>query len=370
MVPGMAATEETQVGLPDPWRYGRGGSHPLLDLAVGDGAESALVEALRERLDRRADAEVYEALDLAPDRLTYTRLWQGLCAAAEGREGSGDTVVTEIFALPVVIVTGARRAGRLPGVLRDVDAVGSVLQRAGALGASRSFGFSNALASLATLERLPPSTVREWQRGAAPLAAPRAIAPEPVDVRPGEEAHLRFLLGAAVSPATAPSVAETAAHVGAWGMALARELRAQLAGPEIDVLPLARPPAGILRAAYRGRRAQLDVALNLFLSNTVRRIRTITGDPVAILSAHSLEAGAGELRISLGSPFDEGLTEGFRLPLHPLDDPARVSAELEALLEACRVTDIRRVRRLLPDDIGGGARFPGAKFVAALDRPG
>jgi len=347
----------TRQRLPDPWRFPQGGSHPLLDLAA-TRPESALVDAMRERLDRRADEDVRQAFGAAPDRGTYGRLWRALCAAAEEPGASEDKVGTAVFALPVVIVTGSSGAATLPGVLSDVTALAGVLQQAGALGANRSFGFSNALASLETLERLPPSTVRGWQRGAEADAAARVIAPEPAAVRAGEHVHLRFLVGAAITVAGAPTVAETASHVGAWGMRFARELGVQLASPGIELLALPRPPAGILRAAYHGRRAQLDVALNLFLSNTVRRIRTCVGDPAAVLSAHSFDSGAGELRISLGSPFDEDLVEGFRLPLHPLDDPDAVTADVEELLGACRVTDITRVRRVLPDDIGGGGRFP------------
>src|SRR5262245_19324493 len=106
----------TRHRLPDPWRFGQGGSHPLLDLAADTQSERNLVNALRDRLDHGADAEVRAALNLAPDRKTYTRLWNALCAAAQGAGTSGDAVGTLIFALPVVIVTGSRRDTALSGV--------------------------------------------------------------------------------------------------------------------------------------------------------------------------------------------------------------------------------------------------------------
>ena len=71
-------------------------------------------------------------------------------------------------------------------------------------------------------------------------------------VRPGEEAHLRFLLGAAIAPVAAPTVVETAAQIGAWGVHLARALGAQLAVAGVELLALPRPPLGVLRAAMRG----------------------------------------------------------------------------------------------------------------------
>ncbi|HZM47322.1 MAG TPA: hypothetical protein VFC14_21060 [Burkholderiales bacterium] len=350
--------------LPDPRRYARGGRHPLLDLAAEVDAEIALVNAFRERLDRRADAEVRQALGLAPDRESYGRLWRALCAAVESAADLDEAIVTAVFAMPIVIVSGARLPASLPGALGDVDALADVLSRAGALGASRSFGFSNALCSLDTLERLAPSTVREWRMPGAQDVATRAVAPEAVPIRPGEEVHLRFLLGATVSPATAPSVTETAAHIGSWGMAFARALRGQLATPGVDLLALPRPPAGVLSATYRGRRAQLDVALDLFLSNAIRRMRAAAGEPSLVISVHEAGDGAAELRVSMSAALDDTLLEGFRWPLHPLDDLDELAGNVRQLAADCRLTDVRLVRSVLP--VGGNGS---PLYIRAADAP-
>jgi hypothetical protein len=334
----------------------------LLDLAAETDAESALVSAVRERLDRRADAELRQALSLAPDRESYLRLWRALCAAVDSAADPDAAIVTAVFAMPIVIVSGARLPASLPGVLGDVDALADVLSRAGALGASRSFGFSNALCSLDTLERLAPSTVREWRMPDAQAAASRALAPEAVPVRPGEEVHLRFLLGATVSPAAAPSVTETAAHIGSWGMAFARALGSQLATPGVDVLALPRPPAGVMSATYRGRRAQLDVALNLFLSNAVRRIRAAAGEPSLVISVHEAGNGTAELRVSMSAALDDTLLEGFRWPVHPLDDLDEIAGTIRQLAADCRLTDVRIVQSVLP---AGGEGSP--LYVRAAD---
>ena len=365
-MPPMNADTRRSRRLPDPWRQVPDGGHPLLDLAATD-PESALVDAMRERLDRRADQDVLQALNAAPDRETYARLWRALCVAAEEPEASGDGVVTTVFAVPLVIVSGARRDAMLPGVLSDVGALSGLLQQTGALGASRSFGFSNALASLETLERLPPSTVREWRTGALPDAAPRAIAPEPVAVRSGEEVHLRFLLGAAVSPATAPSVIETAAHIGAWGRQLARAVGDQLATQGVDCLVLPRPPAGLLRAAASGRRAQLATALDLFLSNAIRRTRAAAGEPSLVVSVHRGEDTGAELRVSVSAVLDDALLEGFRWPLHPLDDPDAIAADVVQFAAECRLEDVRIAGALLAPGGHGAPLFVRARDVS---RPG
>jgi len=121
-------------------------------------------------------------------------------------------------------------------------------------------------------------------------------------------------------------------------------LAGQLAQAGAEILPLARPPADLLRATLVGRSAQLEAACNLFASNAVRRFRSASGDPVAIISAHD----NSELRLTLSQPFDVQMVEGFRWPLHPLDDIAAIVASMTELLTACRIGRIEIAPRVLP----------------------
>ena len=139
--------------LPDPWCHGEGG-HPLLELAArGRGKRPGRCAARAARPARRSGCAS------GVQRGAESRILRSLvaCAVRGSRRAraAGDSVVTTVFAVPLVIVSGARRDAMLPGVLKDVDTL-PACPAAGALGASRSFGFSNALASLETLERLPP----------------------------------------------------------------------------------------------------------------------------------------------------------------------------------------------------------------------
>ena len=354
--------------LPDPRRYGAGDTgDPLLALAASAETEEALVTSLRDCLARRGDAEIRRALTLTPSREVHQRLWQALCSATERARAAPEEVLTHVFAMPLVLVSGSRSAATVPGALPEVGALADLLERHGALGASRTIGFGNALVSLETLERLPPSTLREWSVPAAPAQSPRELAPEPIAVRAGEEAHLRFLLGAAITPAAAPTVVETAAHIGAWGMPVGRALGTQLATPGVELLALPRPPAGVLRAVYAGRCAQLEVALNLFMSNAVRRCRAAAGDPALVLSVHEPGNAGAELRVSLSSVFDDALLEGFRWPLHPLDDPNEIARNIRDLAAECRLTDVRIVETVLPQGGSGGTPlFLRASEAAAL----
>jgi len=334
------------MNLSDPRRYGNGSVQPLAQLGEGgDGAR--LQREVSAAVAAGHDDDIRAAYAAVGSGAAYRRLWEAVAAAVDAPP-AGAAVITRVFAMPWLIVCGTRAAATLPCVLSDVGELVRVMEQAGALGANRNLGFANALCAVETLEQVPPSALRAWNTGGGARDCP----PSPIVLTPGDESlHVRFLLGAAVSPLEAPGIAETAAHIGAWGIKATGVVTKQLAQPGVDVLPVPRPPAGIMKAAYAGRRAGLEAAFNLFLSNTLRRFRVKVGDANLILSTHE----GGELRATLYSPLDEGLTEGYRWPLHPLDDLAEIVASMADFARECRVLDIATVPGVLPDLTSTGA---------------
>jgi hypothetical protein len=335
--------------LPDPRTYGLA-PQPGWLAAAGDD-EARLIEVLRSRARAAADDEISAALRSAPDAMSYRRLWRALCAALE-KPAASAAVAPRLFAIPWVIVCGARAPARIECVLPDVGELTRVLEARGVFGPSRNLGFSNALSSIEALEALPPGALLR----AAEEPEALALAPAPIVVKRGsEEVHVRFLVGASIAPEHAPDIVTTGANIGAWGTPALRAMAAQLRTPGVDILPLPRPPAGLYSAAYAGRRAGVEAAFNLFTSNTVREFRSTVGDPEVTLSSHS----GGELRVTLSTPFDDARVEGFRWPLHPSDDLAEVEATILRLLAECRLAALR-LPAILPDLTAGGAvMFPG-----------
>ena len=90
------------------------------------------------------------------------------------------------------------------------------------------------------------------------------------------------------------------------------------------------------------------------------------GDPAVVLSAHRLEDGASELRVSLSSVFDESMLEGFRWPLYPSDDCPEIISKINSLLMECKVADIRVQERVGGDLAPHGGRFLGVRDWPAL----
>jgi hypothetical protein len=127
------------------------------------------------------------------------------------------------------------------------------------------------------------------------------------------------------------------------------------------VLP--RMPQGMMRAPHAGRSTQLDAALHLFVSNTVRRLRMTTGDPTAILSTHD----DGDLRLTLSSSFADEMVDGLRWPLAALDDLDAIQRVMAKLLDEVRVSDVRAHPAILPAQRPcGGVWFPRAGEWDAL----
>lgn len=340
------------MNLTDPRRYGDGSAHPLAQLASRDEA-ARLQQAVSAAVAEGSDDDIKAAYAAVGTRAAYRRLWEAVAAAIEAPPADA-AVVTRVFAMPWLLVCGTRAAASLPCVLSDVGELARVMEEAGALGANRNLGFANALCAVETLEQARPSLLRARHTG----GGARDFPPAPIDLSPGNESlHLRFLMGAAVSAPEAPGIVETAAHIGTWGIKAAGVMTKQLMLPGVDVLAVPRPPAGIMKAAYAGRYAGLEAAFNLFVSNTLRRFRLKVGDPGLLLSTHE----GGELRATLYSPFDEGLTEGYRWPLHPLDDLEAIVASMTDFARECRVLDIATVPGVLPDVTSTGAvLFPTA----------
>ena len=342
------------VHLPEPRRYGGGSVTDELaglarDAARADPLErpkaiSALHRALAAVIAGGDDAPLHAAFRHVEDAASYRVLADALARSVEAATADAG-VVARTFALPVVFVAAATQPLTLSGYLREPAALHELFERTHALGPTRNFGLSGALAAIEALEALSPSAVAAFARAPSPDKLEQLLPAAPIAVASRhEQTHLRFIVGAGLTAPESPGFAEVAANIGPWGQECARIVQEQLAAPGLQLLALPRPPLDLLRAAHAGRTAQLEVALSLFASNAVRRFRLAVGDPVAILSAHD----DGDVRVTLSSPFADDMVEGFRWPLHPADDLAAVQASICELLAEMRVHDVRIVGHVLP----------------------
>lgn len=316
---------------------------------------SAGEEALRARMAGALKAAIRNgdgstlarAIERAPSLAIARYLWRALETADTDPRidaaGSGATLATTLFALPLVIVAAADATPRVvSAVIRERALLAAPLREHRAFGACETFALAGTLATTETigLARLP-----------ALLAASKPDVPG-TELRldgDGERVFLRFVVGALLA---APGVDPLRSDdTGAWGAPLARALEADLAAPAVTLLALPRPPRRLVTALRNGRAAQREVAAQLFASNAIRKFRARVGEPTAIISAHRAAdaPGGGELRVSLSSPFDPREAEGLRVALYPCEAAGDVATMLVDLLADCGVADIRVEPGVQPD---------------------
>jgi len=357
--------------IADPRFYPAASGNALAELslaAVSDPApavRSDIMSRLALLLRAGDDDALAAALRATASPAAYRLLWDCICTAVDQAQDEAQALRAQLVAIPVILVAAARAAAVIPGVLPDVPAIVALLEEKGAMGSTRNFGLGGRFVPLDVLEGVRPGQVLRWGLEWGEQAPELAAAP--VEIRPGpERVELRFLLGAGIVPAAAPSFLETASDIGRWGMPLTRELARQLRQPGLQLLAMPRPPVSLLRAAHAGRTAQIELAFNLFVSNTARQFRSMSGEPSAVLSAHHRADGGAELRISLSSVLDDTQLDGYCWPLHPLDDLPALVTGIQDLLRECRISDVRTVERVMQDE-DGSTRSPFLR-VADFDR--
>ena len=312
--------------------------------ALGGVQASAAQDELRalfvDAWERRDHSLISTVLGAAPSVTIYRQLWR---RAAEAYADCGKQTALRLFALPIVLVTGSLRENTLSCVLNDSTALIAILRAGKVLSAVENFTVSNVLVGASALSNQCLTNYLDWLQLAPPQE--RNLTPEPIELTVQREAvYLRFLVGSAVAGPKADLFASDNAK---WKRTFTEELVKQMSLQ--GVLPLVRSPQPLPIALHQGQSAQREISWQLFLSNALRDLRIRAGEPSAVLSAHRCDAGSGEIRVSLSSPFDERFAEGFRCPLYPMDRVEDVQTMLIDLLRDCQVSEIHVLDNIYPD---------------------
>ncbi len=312
-------------------------------------ALTRLAHQVRRLLLRGDDASIRAAVEHTAPGAQAAALTTAIDKAINGTGGDSDlAVLARVFVLPILFVTGGKTPARVEGAIPDIAAVNALLQEAGALGAIENFGLGNALGSMEAAEAVALPDLLDVVRSLDGAKASALLAPAPIDVATADEqVHLRFLAGASITPSDLPTFLERAGQVGRWGMALSQLLARQLGEPGLSLLPLPRAPQPWFAGLEAGRFAREEIALNLFATGAIRRIRSETGDPSAEITA----TDDGHVRIDLVSPLDPLQRHGHVWQLGPADDLTRVELTIRDLLRDCRLEKVAvhaEIRPALP----------------------
>jgi len=318
--------------------------------AIADRHERLLIEQMASCLLQDDVPAIHAACDAAPSlgvlRMLSRSAARAHVQAARVRHPT-EGLQVNVFALPLIIVTGSPTPLRVPGALPNLGEVVEILRTHRALRGNQTFGLSNALAASAALALDRSPATLDWWRLSQDDNEPVDVERAPIDVvAQQEQVHLRFLLGRALAAPGIDLLDER--ECGPWAMPLTAALARQLGGGALSLLALPRPPREPLSALLQGRIAQREVSLQLFVSNAIRKFRQSVGEPKAVISAHRTASG-GEVRLSLSNPFDERGAEGFRAELFPTDSAHTIAQAMVDLLADCRVEDVTMLADIFPD---------------------
>jgi hypothetical protein len=337
---------------PDPRCFAAPNGDPFVEAALAMAVPSAAVQSsggahgplatltrhYADALDAGKEAALRAALTAAPSPDMWRTMAAGLDRAIAPDTGA---VGARLFAIPIAIIAAGAGGARISAVLPNVQRLGEVLRENRALGPLANFGLSNALSAPAALAALSWKDARAFALAAGQVDLDGSwseLPPEDLVLNGGEEqVHLRFLMGAAVTPPGAPTFLETASAIATWGVPFTRELSAQLQVDGVSVVAIPRPPASLLAAQAVGCAAAEALSLQAFVSRELRRFRSEVGEPDVSLAA--LTEGALGLRFA--SPFVENRVFVHVRRLHPSEAWHEVLREVVQLLEECHIEDLR-----------------------------
>lgn len=342
--------------LPDPRQY-----HPqvsltnrlihhaqsVLDAPNAEDREmwrQALVGAMDEMLQRGEVLSISVALAMVPTQACYQVVWDALRQTVEETGGARALV----FALPLVLVAGSREQAQLPGGVEDVAGLNDLLRRHGVFAEGGDVALSGVLLHPDSLVGLDALTLYKLSRQGE--AAREGLPSEAAPITVKEEGvFLRYLIGVAIQREGEACPVKLGGSVGAWGMPLMKFLGEQLKTDGVTLFPIARPPLPAMQALVAGNYARFEVALQVFASSQIRRLRELDKEPVAILSAHD----NGELHFTLSAHGDERNWEGFVWPLASLDNFKLIEENFRELMAECRVREVHILSELQPESRDG-----------------
>ncbi len=327
-------------------------------LPTGAAASDLLQETWRQMLDAGQVASLAQSLAGVTGPAQRALALGALDRALQPQRRESPVLGGWVFCLPLLVVAAGTPGTSLPGELPDPGRLVRLLGDAGAAAPGAAVSLAPALcapgwndaAMLLDLHQC----ARALEQGAPPTVP--ALAPAPILLSgEGEEVHLRYLVGLALTPRAAPSVLETAANVARWGMSLGQEVAAQLATQGVTTLVLPRPPQGPMIGTQSGEIARAEIGLQLFVSAALRHYRGATGEPEVTVA--SLRGGA--IGLCLYSVFDREPPRIHRRELAATEDFQEAARSLLDLLQECRVEQPRIVSGVLSEE----------ELVAAGPRP-
>ncbi|WP_246210760.1 hypothetical protein [Vogesella oryzae] len=303
--------------------------------------------SLLELLERDELLSLSVALAMVTSQQTYQILWDALRDAAE-RPGSGRHAV--IFAVPVVLVIGSKNKVTLPDRIGDVDRLNAIFREHGVFAPGAEVFLSGKLLHPDSVVGISSSQIYRYTRQLADAASGLPLAlPAAAITAKDEGVFLRYLIGVAMRDDGAEPPVKLGGSVGAWGVPLMKFLGEELKTDGVTLFPIPRVPMPLMQAIVAANQARLEVALQVFASTQIRKLRDQGEEPVAVVSAHD----NGELHFTISAAGNAKDWGGFVWPLAAQDVVGQIETTFRILMLECQVNDVRVVPQVQPEQQDG-----------------
>jgi hypothetical protein len=333
----------TVTHLPDPRRYPEAPvSNRLIQMALSvqeaDGdlrreeCRAALRDAVISLLEREEVLVISVALNMAPSADCHRVLWQALRAAVEQAPGRHAV----LFAIPLVLVAGSRQRAALPERIADVDGLNALLRTHGVFGIGAEAFVSGKLVSPDSVIGLSPVQLFRLTRQLADAARGIPVELPPATVTVKEEGvFLRYLTGVAIQEGECAPV-QFDGKVGAWGVPLMKFIGEQLKTDGVTLFPIPRAPEPLMQALVVGQHARFEIALQVFVSSALRKLRAEGKTPLVRVASHE----NNEIHFTISDKLAGCDEERFVWPLSPQDAVLSIEAAFRELMLSCQVDEV------------------------------
>ena len=308
--------------------------------------QASLEFLLSQHLAQDQEEAAIVALSLVPSQKAYQHLWQTLKSVTLPTDASQQA---QIFAIPIIMVVGSPKPTQLANRLNHVDDIVNCLKQHSIIDEKADIFLDPHLYTAKTLASISLTQLYRWQSslqytsGGLPLTLPT----EPLHFDK-QAVFLRYLVGIAMRTPSMPFPIQLNQEIGSWGLACAELIQHQLKQEGLTLFAIPRQAQALLDALDNGGRIYLDIALQVFISDTLKKLRLQHKTPTASIACHT----SNEIKVVISSVETPEKWESFVWPFQPLDQPAMIGQTIHQLLLECQVNKI-----FLSPDIQSGETF-------------
>lgn len=232
-------------------------------------------QTLANVLRQENDALINVALNLSPSLAVSQTIWNTLNLAINTQ----DVTLAQIFAIPLVLVLGSKTKTKIKSVLPTAE-LNNFLHDAEIFGANSDAFVSGKLIEPATIAVIKPSQLYYWVRNSqqAQLWLPIDVEPQDLEVL-NEGVFLRFLVGVSINSTVNNDKFKQHA------MQLMHLIQENLQTDGVTMFAIPFAPVSLSEASAIGNEKRTEIALQVALSNIVKKIRIVGAAPLAKLES-------------------------------------------------------------------------------------